>query len=289
MSERLATQLEQIILGRIARDKLALATMPVIATRCIAALKDINISIKRLVGIIEQDPLLAARVVRLASSAAYGGGGPLKSLEAAVARVGLAKLKTLLIEVSARQIFESRDARIAKATRGLWEHSLAVALIARDLSALAGRDGDMDAAYLCGLLHDVGKPIVASMLLEAERLTAAAERGAAWISSESWVSAVDSIHRQVGVALAQKWALPHEVVAAIRDCSEFDNSDRHAPANYVRFANAVAKREGYHVGAVDNDDVMALIMIGRSLLEVNDEILGKLTATLRERVNLQAS
>src|SRR5262249_8795884 len=135
---------------------------------------------------------------------------------------------------------------------------------------------------------DVGKPIVASMLLEAERLTMAAERGASWMSSEDWVAAIARSHRAVGVALAQRWQLPEHLVAAIRDCSEFDNSERHAPANYVRFANAVAKREGFHVGAIDSDDVMALIMIGRSLLEVNDDILGKLTATLRERVTVQA-
>jgi len=241
-----------------------------------------------LIMIIEQDPLLAVRVVRLANCAAYGGAGALKSLEAAVARLGLAKLRMLLIEVSARQIFESRDPSIAKAACKLWEHSLAVALIARDLTAFAGRDDEVDAAYLCGLLHDVGKPIVAAMLLEAERQTAAAERGATWITSDDWLRAVDRSHRPVGVALAQRWQLPDEVVAAIRECNEFDISRRHTPANYVRFANALAKREGYHVGAVDPDEVKALIMIGRSLLEVNDEILTNLTATLRERVNLHA-
>jgi len=288
MSERLSSQLEQIILAKIAHDKLAVATMPAIAARCLAALKDANVTLKRLISIIEQDPVIAARVFRLANSAAYGGGGALKTLETAVARLGLAKLRTLLIEVSARQIFESRDPRIARATRGLWEHSLAVALIARDLSALAGREADMDTAYLCGLLHDVGKPIVASMLLEAERLTMAAERSASWMTSDDWIKAVERSHRAVGVALAQRWQLPEHIVAAIRDCSDFDNADRHAPANYVRFANAVAKREGFHVGAIDSDDVMALIMIGRSLLEVNDDILGKLTATLRERVTVQA-
>src|SRR5438477_7834693 len=134
-TEKLAEKMEQIILGRIAGDKLAIPVLPVIANRCIAALRDSNLSVKRLVSIIEQDPVIAARLLRLANSASYGAGG-VRTLETAVARLGLAKLKTILFELSARQVFVSRDPRIAKATRAMWDHSLAVALVGRDLLAV---------------------------------------------------------------------------------------------------------------------------------------------------------
>src|SRR5215813_6158987 len=114
-AEKLAEKMEQIILARIAADKLTIPVLPVIANRCIAALRDPNLTVKRLVSIIEQDPLIAARLLRLANTATYGGGG-VKGLETAVGRLGLAKLKTILFELSARQVFISRDSRIAKAT-----------------------------------------------------------------------------------------------------------------------------------------------------------------------------
>jgi putative nucleotidyltransferase with HDIG domain len=281
-TEKLAEKMEQIILARIAGDKLALPMLPAIANRCIAALRDANLTVKRLVAIMEQDPVIAARLLRLANSATYGAGG-VRTLEAAVTRLGLAKLKTILFELSARQVFVSRDPRIAKATRSMWDHSLAVALVGRDLCALSSKAEEMDTAYLAGLLHDVGKPIVAGMLLEAEKVIAGGP-GAGWITSEDWVEVVSKVHRPVALALAAKWALPEEVVVTIRDLSDYDTAARQSASNFVRFANAVAKKEGFYVGTIDADDVEALVMIGRSLLDVNDELLSKLTAGLKERV-----
>jgi len=284
-NEKLAARMEEIILNRIATEKLAIPVLPVMANRCLAALRDPNLSIKRLTAIIEQDPLIAARLLRLANTATYGAGG-VRTLEGAVGRLGLAKLKTILFELSARQVFQSRDARIAKATRTMWDHSVAVALMARDLTALSSKAEEMDTAYLAGLLHDIGKPVVAAMLLEAEKLIASAP-GAGWISSDDWLEVIGKVHRPVALALAQKWSLPEDVTTTIRDLSDYDTAARQGASNFVRFANAVAKREGIYAGDYSMDDVEALIMIGRSLLDVNDEILGKLTGGLKERVAIQ--
>src|SRR5687768_14512413 len=136
-TDKLAAQMEQIILNRIAQDKLTAATLPQTAEKVLQVLRDPNFTTKRVVALIEKDPLLAVRVLRVANSAVYGGGGNLARLDSAVSRLGSQKLRTLLIDLSARQVFVSKDKRIARAMDGIWEHSLAVALIARDLTALS--------------------------------------------------------------------------------------------------------------------------------------------------------
>ncbi len=280
--QKLAAHMEGMILDRIAGDKLAEGLMPTLATKVLKTLQEPKLNMKTVVKLLEQDPLLAARVIRFASSAAYGSG-TVKSLDAAVNRLGVQKLRTLLIELSARQLFTSRDPRIGQAMKELWDHSLAVALMARDLSSLTGNEADRETAYVCGLLHDLGKPVVAATLLEAEKAVTT-ERGGSWIGSEFWLAVVNAAHRKVGVALAERWMLPDEAIKAIRDCADYDSSARQSPANFVRFANAVAKREKIYPGEVDKDDDEAIIMIGRSLLDVTDEILDKVTTGLRERL-----
>jgi hypothetical protein len=52
----------------------------------------------------------------------------------------------------------------------------------------------------------------------------------------------------------------------------------------VRFSNALAKREGLYVGPVDRDDAEALVMIGRSLLGVDEEVVGRLASGLAGRI-----
>ena len=276
---------KQIVLGRIAADRLVLPAMPANATRCIAMVRDPDINMRQVASTLSRDPMLTAQVLRLANSAAYAGTGAVKSIDQAVTRVGAQKLKTLLIEVSARLVFDSRDPRIAEAFRGIWDHSIAVGLLAREVSTLA-TGSDPDATYLAGLLHDVGKPVVAAVLLEAEKTIGAGSAGA-WIKHRAWVAAVQETHRTVGAAIAEKWHLPEAVVSCIRDCHEYDTNERLSTPNVVRFANALAKKAGVYVGDVDTEDTDALVMIGRSLLGLDEDVIERLSRDLPERVKQQ--
>jgi len=285
-NSRLAEELEKIVTKRIAADHLVLPAMPPMAVKVLALTKEADFSLKEAASLIEKDPILAALLLKLASSAAMGAREPIKSVLQAVTRLGVQRLRNFLIEATTRRVFESRDPRISEATKGVWEHSLAVAILARDVVAFSN-SGDPEFGYLGGLLHDIGKPIVATMLLEAEKAVLGAKANALWISGTEWVGVIQRCHRRVGVALAEKWEMPDGVCRSIRDCEEYDNSDRLSVANAVRFANAIAKQQGIYVGEVPKDDIDALVMIGRSLLNIDEDVVGRLTAGIRHMVKEQ--
>lgn len=282
VAEKLSEQVQTILEKRINENQLTLPPPPSVVMKTMALLRDPNFSPKDASPIIERDSVLAARVLRAANSVQHGGMERAKSLPQALTRLGVDRLRTVLMEVSAHRLFESRDSRIAEATRGLWEHSLAVAMLARDVAALCGVS-ETEAAYLSGLLHDIGKPVVAWVLLEAEK-SVVGTRTNVWIDPEVWIEVINRTHRPVGTVLAQKWGLPDTVAQAIADCAEYNGGDRLSVANCVRFANALAKREGIYVGKVDQADAEALVMIGRSLLGIDDTILNRLAGGLGERV-----
>jgi putative nucleotidyltransferase with HDIG domain len=285
---RLATQMETIILARLATDRLVVPALPAAALKCIRLLKEPELSLRTAATMIEQDPVLAAQLIRLGNAAAHATREPVKSVLAAVTKLGTTQLKTFLFEASANQLFESRDERIARSCRAVWEHSLAVALLAKDVAAYANA-GDSDAAYLGGLLHDVGKPIVASLLLQAERTVTQQKARAGWIDSARWTRVISRVHRQVGVALARKWDLPDVVTKCIETCDDYDVADRLSVVNSVRFSNALAKREGFYLGEVDQSDNDALIMIGCSLLGIDIAVTARLTKDLGQRIGRQLS
>lgn len=279
-SEKLVGELGRIVLGRIASGRLVLPVMPAVAQNCLAILKDPKFNQKKFTSELEREPLLAASVLRNAMSAANAAAG-VKTLDQAVGALGMQKLKSLLVEFMTRELFRSSDKRIQEATKKVWDHSVAVAVLARDIAALT-TGANSDTCYLAGLLHDVGKPILAAMLLEAEKMLAKDKPG--WLDISIWTSTIEQTHRKVGVALATEWKLPEEVTAGIRDCSEYDTANRTGAANVVRFANALAKREGYTTGPVDASDIDALIMIGRSMIGADDAVIDRLAAGLAERV-----
>ena len=221
--------------------------------------------------------MLATRLLRQATSAAAGGDGTI-NIQQATTRLGSRNVRTLILDASAQQLFRSRDQRIASTARQLWEHSLAVALLSRDLAAIQG-GLDAEAAYLAGLVHDVGKPIAAAILLEVER---ASDKSRFTLTADTWLAVVQGVHRTIGVALAEKWRLPEAVAQAIRDSSEYDSSNRQSLGNVVCFANSVAKLQGIYPGTFDKDDAEALLMVGRSLLGLDDEVIARLSTGSRD-------
>lgn len=281
-ASRVAAQLEQIALARIEQDRLAIPSLPQVATKCLEVLRKNDFSAKKVTELIESDPILAVRILRTANSAAFGARQPSSNIAHAVTFLGANKLKTVLMEAAARPIFESRDARIAKATLGLWDHSVGVAILARDLSVRLCI-GDAEDAYLAGLLHDVGKPVLATLLLEAENIMAMRSISD-WMDSSVWVETLQKSHRTVGVAVARKWSIPEKAIQAIADCGDYDATDERSTANLVRLANAVAKQAGLYVGTTDAAEIETLVTIGSSLLGVDQDALAGLCKGLADRV-----
>ena len=204
--------------------------------------------------------MLVALIIRHANVAAHGSA--IKALDQAVTRLGAQKLKTLVIEYATHELFQSSNKRISDANVRIWEHSVCVALLARDLAAFAGGiDGNV--CYLGGLLHDVGKPVLGAMLLEAERTLGNGRAG--WVDHQMWTNTVDAGHRRGRrrtrgrLEAAGRGGPPRS-----RTAWTFDGNDRASAANVVRLANAIAKREGYVTGPIDANDVDTMIM-GRAL------------------------
>ena len=279
-------KLTQIILQRLERDSLLIPSMPAIAIQCIGLLDDPNQTFSDVGKLVGRDPVLASRVLRMANSAAFPGKVAVATLEQAIVRMGTEGLKLALVNYSMYQAFSSKNERIRSSFRGIWEHSLAVALVAKELAErLTGSQlPDPAGVYLAGLLHDVGKPVVGALLLEAERLISDKQSELPWISHSVWTRVVNGSHRRVGTALARKWNLPAQISSAIEGASSYDPSVPVSFANLVCLANAFAKQEGLYAGDVDLAQIDDLVAKGKRLLGLSDEVMADLRTGLYQRV-----
>jgi putative nucleotidyltransferase with HDIG domain len=285
--EDMARRAEEFVLRRIEADDLGLPTVPLVTTRCLEILSHAEFSVNEVSRLIETDPLCAAGVVRLANSAARATLEPSRSVLQSVMRLGGDELRSFMFEMSARPVFESHDATISNLGKALWMHSVAVALLAR--AVVRRNNGKQpEAAYLAGLLHDIGKPLMAAMLLDAERRLFNV-RTRTWLFPATWIRLIATSHRRVGIALAEAWRLPDSVQRSVREANNYDTNDPSNPANAVRFANALAKHAGLYVGEVDSADLDSLLFVGRKLFSFSDSDIDALTDGLRERVTERLS
>ena len=138
-TKKVGGKLREIIARRIAQNRLAVPSMPAVAVRCIEQLRDQNAKFSELAATVEKDPLIASRLLRIVNSPAYGGREPITSVENAISRLGMKPFRVILIELAAREVFTSKNQRIRQAFRGIWEHCLAVGMLARDIADQAAR------------------------------------------------------------------------------------------------------------------------------------------------------
>ena len=277
---RFAEQVEQIVKNRIEKDSLTLPTLPAVALKAVELTRAADLNTQDVTSLLESDPVLAVQVLRLGRSAGTAPS-PCNSISQAVSRLGAEKLRDVLAEISARRALESRDPKVTAAVKALGEHSRVVAQLAQRVAVVSGAP-DPDTAYLAGLLHDLGKSVVATILLEAESQIVQ-RNPKLWIDFSTWISVVQRCHRAVVLDLARKWQLPDEIQKAIQECTDYDSANPLSTGNAVRFANAVAKQQGIYAGSVKAEENDALVMVGRSLLGIDDETLTRLSNDLKER------
>jgi putative nucleotidyltransferase with HDIG domain len=275
-----ATAVARFVLEGVHSGSLQLPSLPTAALRCIEMLQNPKCTTAGLVEVLGRDPLLASQVVGRANAAIVPGASPARSLEQAIGRLGTRPLANLLIEVSTRRIFESRDAGIRAAFQSMWDHSIAVAQLSQTLAKRLKTDPDL--SYLAGLLHDVGKPVVGAILLEAERV--AANKKHDWHSRDAWLALVSSCHREIGFAMARAWQLPDEVLFAIARSDRYSMDGTVSTVNVVCLANALVKRAGIYTRPVEEAEVAGVIAEGAEIFGLSEADIDGFAALVKPRL-----
>lgn len=281
-SDELGAVIEAAVLEQVASDRIVLPAMPRVAARAFMLLRKRDFSVAEVAAVIETDPVVAARLVHLANSVAFATLCKLESVQACVNRLGARELSFFLMETAAKQLIECHDPRIAQICDGLWEHSLVVAILSHDLvEALPGMDAE--AAYLAGLLHDIGRPVVAEMLLAAENRLLG-KRVDHWILPSKWLAIIVRCERTVGLAVTKSWTLPDSVTDAIASCADYDRGRPFRLANVVRLANALAEVSGHDVTVQADEQTEICIQEGSKMLGLDGDTIAGVMAALPGRL-----
>jgi len=194
-----------------AGGQLQLPSVPRVVRRLISQLRDPAASVVELVDELEQEPQLAARTLRIANSPYYCGRRSLASLRDAVAIIGMNTLRTLVISGGLEAVFVAVP---GVNLRQFWLDATITAKAARSLARLAG--GDAEAAFLAGLLHNVGHLILCQAFADTlPRALAGARsaRGRELAAVEREACGMD--HAQVGAAWLDELGFPASILDAV--------------------------------------------------------------------------
>lgn len=192
-----------------------LPSLPSIYRTLMKELESSDGSLKEVGRIVEQDIGMSVKVLQLVNSAFFGIPQHISSPSQAVASLGMETVKSVALTVCVFSRFE--DAAVNDlALDSLWEHSMAVGSFAKQISIAECADPTTtDHAFVAGLLHDVGKLVLASTL-PGESVVAmnlAEEKAVALVDAERDV--IGATHAQLGAYLLGLWGFSDHVLQAV--------------------------------------------------------------------------
>ncbi|NLW83654.1 MAG: HDOD domain-containing protein [Phycisphaerae bacterium] len=203
---------------RVLRRSGGLSTLPEIAAELLGLLAEAACDNTRLANVIQTDSALSAKVLSLAAQEGivFSQGRP--TIHEAVARLPRRVLREAILSLKVFPTLNwgsDADSKRPLPRRQLALHSLATACCAEALAQYVLPPEQRPAAYLAGLLHDIGKPALAEIMPKSfdQLIEQARTTGVELSEIEQEHLGLD--HASLGKRLAEKWQLPASIVSCI--------------------------------------------------------------------------
>ena len=187
-------------------DKLSnyIAPLPVLQIQLLELLEKPNVEFAELSTLIEQDPALATRVLRIVNSPMYITRHKPDDLISAIRMLGVSGISSIASAVLMEKIRPPKPIYYKMFGRQIWEHSLHCAHLCQSLASR--EDEDEFSAHFLGLIHDVGKIIVFNSLSEA--FSEGAMDGEP--GSKVFKDMMSEMSLDISYFIARDWALPEK-------------------------------------------------------------------------------
>ncbi|GIV01072.1 MAG: HD family phosphohydrolase [Actinomycetota bacterium] len=274
--------LEAITVQDLLREANRLPTLPSVAMLVMELANDPTSAAEDLARIIEGDPTLAGRVLRIANSAYYGLSRKLDTVKQAVVVLGFNTVRSLAVSAAVMDKF--RPAGVDFDWPALWQHSFAVGLASRVLARRIGRTREEEERFFtAGLLHDIGKVVLAQYFPDefARIVRRLAEGAPSFYDAERETQGLT--HAEVGGFLGTQWNLPDSIVRGIRfhhAPAEAKGDDDHI-AKATHLANILVKTRG--IGSGGDDCITGLDESAVAAMGIDDETLAEIVEGDLER------
>lgn len=192
-----------------------LPTLPIVMQKLSSVIHDPNSDARTVARLIEDDPAITARILKVVNSSLYAGGVEIDSVSQAVARLGMNATNNVALSTSIFSAFKDPSGTSFD-RNAFWKHSICVGIAACVVHAHAKpnlkKRHTNETLRLVGLLHDIGKLIMDQFMSEdfEAALRMAREQGMPLISAEFETAGID--HATLGGWLCAKWHMNEETM-----------------------------------------------------------------------------
>jgi putative nucleotidyltransferase with HDIG domain len=191
-----------------------LASPPESFVRITALLDDPRHNLQDITRLIEQEPGLSARLLKIVNSAFYGFPARIATVAKAITVLGNQELRDLVLATLVIERFSSLPNGLMS-MRQFWMYSIRCALFARFLADRHPEGKRLQPVFICGLLHDIGRLVIYHRLPELARAAVLLSRHEQLTEQAAQRRVIGLDHYRVGAELARQWRLPEIIAVTI--------------------------------------------------------------------------
>lgn len=243
-----------------------LASLQVINRALSALVRSEHSLNSQIAEIIRRDPSLSARLLKMVNSVYFGLSTRVNNIEEAVFFLGLRQIRELSM---ATPVIEELDQWQQTTSSGLpwkdlWTHSISTAIVTREILASTSLQIDDDTDYLVGLLHNVGKVVMAYSFPDELRALLATPAPTVGEVCRLERELIGWDHAEIGAYYIARHQLSEEIVFAVQYHNTPDRAPRHRLfAAAVQIADQLVRHAGItggfeHVATIEADSWMDL-------------------------------
>lgn len=220
-----------------------LKAIPAVVMELITMLENQETPVEEISEKIKKDEAISAFVLKCCNSAHYGVKTAISTIQQGLIMLGYSRYKSILMSYFLRQLHQKINKKYIASY--LWEHSVCVALTARELAIHAKLERNrVEEVYMAGLIHDIGKLAFYFSAPEAyETLIHVSDKERlSMLTIEE--SSYGYNHSAVGFHLLTRWRLPRQITApAFHHHNMEESGEEDIIVKLVTFANMVTHAE----------------------------------------------
>lgn len=273
--------MQDLIAARINSSGLQLPVFNAAVLDLQDSLNDQRIGNKQIESLIMKDPALVVQVLRLANGARFAGLNKIATIEQALMRLGTRQVCQLAIAAAQLSLYKSKLPFLQTYMTDSWNRAYASALGTSWLARRIGRIDLADAAFLSGLLHDVGDLLILMVIEQIAGKGGSSANFSAQLIKES----LASLHCESGHMLMQRWNLPETYCHIARDhhCEEVDSRD--SLLLMVRLMDQVGENMG--IGRPSDPNLLPAASQEAQTLGASEIMLAELEVFMEESMGME--
>ncbi len=237
----------EIIKEYVESDRVTLPPFDKTALRIQQAIQEKDVKIGKIEKLIIADPAMSSQILKLANSAFFRGLSKVMTIRDAIVRLGLDEITRMVLILSQKKLYETKDTFVKNYRNILWQHSLVCALTSQWVSKEAGFEEATQEVFFASLMHDIGKLFLITVVEKIKK-----NNEAPFIPSKSVINEIiKTQHAEQGYNLLAKWNIPEKYCQVAREHHYKDFDANNVPLISLRLVNKLCNKLGI---SIEKDD-----------------------------------